>query len=215
MDLHHSDLGVGVPRILLVDAAVDEREMYAVALRAQGYDVRESGDGEEALLETRIAAPDLIVADVVLPKIHGLQFLATLRADAATRDIPVIMLTGYDQPLSVVSEAKAAGATTVRIKPCLPATLVRDIEGIMQACRTLQQKAESVRQHALDTRARAAAAVAHAVDLAHRACPICAADLTPSGVIRTSVGHTYYRPCPNGCGLWYYDGPGRQMRKLI
>ena len=206
---------VGVERILLVDAAVDEREMYTVALRAQGYDVRESGDGEEALLETRIAAPDLIVADVVLPKVHGLQFLATLRADAVTREIPVIMLTGYDQPLSVVSEAKAAGATTVRIKPCLPETLIRDIEGILQVCRALRQKAETVRQHALETRTRAAAAVARSVDLAHRACPTCGTDLTPSGVIRASVGHTYYRPCPTGCGWWYYDGPGRQMRKLI
>lgn len=214
MGLHRSDLGVGVQRILLVDAAVDEREMYAVALRAQGYDVRESGDGEEALLETRLAAPDLIVADVVLPRVHGLQFLVALRADAATREIPVIMLTGYDQPLSVVSEAKAAGATTVRIKPCLPETLIRDIEGILQACRALRQKAETVRQHAHDTRARATAAVARAVDLAHRACPMCGADLTPSGVIRASVGHTYYRPCPNGCGVWYYDGPGRQMRQL-
>jgi DNA-binding response OmpR family regulator len=189
--------------------------MYAVALRAQGYDVRESGDGEEALLETRIAAPDLIVADVVLPKIHGLQFLAAVRADAATRETPVIMLTGHEQPLSVVFEAKAAGATSVRIKPCLPETLVRDVDAILQGCRDLRQKAETLRQHAHDTRARAAAAVAHAVDLARRACPTCGSDLKPSGVIRVSVGHTYYRPCPNGCGWWYYDGPGRQMRKFI
>jgi DNA-binding response OmpR family regulator len=50
--------------------------MYAVALRARGYDVRERGDGEQALIETRTVPPDVIVADVVLPTMDGLQLLA-------------------------------------------------------------------------------------------------------------------------------------------
>jgi len=214
MDLARSVPGVS-ERILLVDAAIDERQMYAVALRARGYDVHESGDGEEALAATRIHTPDVIVADVVLPKIDGLQFLAAVRADDLTRDIPVIMLTGYDQPLAVITEAKVAGATTVRIKPCLPETLIRDVGSVLQKCAELREKATNARERAQAVRMRAAMAVGRATDLAQRACPGCCSILKPSGVMRVSVGHTYYRPCVNGCGWWYYDGPARQIRKLI
>lgn len=214
MDLSRSVPGAS-ERILLVDAASDERDMYAVALRAQGYDVRESGDGEEALVATRLERPDVIVADVALPKIDGLRFLAAVRTDRLTTDIPVIMLTGYDQPLAIIMDAKAAGATTVRIKPCLPETLIRDVDNVLEACRELRQRAETVRQRAQAAQVSAAAAVGRAVDLTLRTCPSCGATLKPSGVVRVSVGHTYYRPCVNGCGWWYYDGPARQFRKLI
>jgi CheY-like chemotaxis protein len=207
--------GAGVERVLLVDAALDEREMYAVALQAEGYDVCESGDGEEALQETRSATPDVIVADVVLPKVDGFELLNALRADVATRDVPFIMLAGFDQPLSAITRAKAAGATTVRIKPCLPATLVRDVGGVVQASRDLREKAKLVRLRARDAMARAAAALNRVVEVIARACPVCGTTLKASGVVRLSVGHTYYRPCSNGCGWWYYDAPGAQMRKLI
>jgi DNA-binding response OmpR family regulator len=215
MDLQHSGLGVGVERILLVDAAVDEREMYAVALRSQGYAVRESGDGKEALIEARAVRPDLVVSDVVLPTVDGLQLLAAIRADATTQSIPVIMLTGYDQPLTVITEAKAAGATTVRIKPCLPATLIKDVDDILQRSHAARAKAQAAVSRAHDTQARAAAVLGRAVESSRRTCPACGANLKPSGVVRMSVGHTYYRPCANGCGWWYYDAPSRQMRKLI
>jgi DNA-binding response OmpR family regulator len=211
----HSVGGAGVECVLLVDAALDEREMYAVALRAEGYDVCESGDGEEALHETRTATPDVIVADVVLPKIDGFVLLNALRADVATRDVPFIMLAGFDQPLSAITRARAAGATTVRIKPCLPATLVRDVGGVLQACRDLREKAMLVRLRARDAMARAAAALNRVVEVIARACPVCGTTLKPSGVVRLSVGHTYYRPCSNGCGWWYYDAPAALMRKLI
>jgi CheY-like chemotaxis protein len=215
MDLHLSARTPSLERILLVDAASDEREMYAIALRAEGYDVRESGDGEAALQETRCAAPDVIVADVMLPKVDGFELLNAIRSDAGTRDVPFIMLAGYDQPLAAITRAKASGATTVRIKPCLPSTLVRDVDGVLKSSRDLREKSEIVRQRARDVLARATAAMNRSVEAVVRACPQCGSTLKPSGVVRLSVGHTYYRPCANGCGWWYYDAPGGQMRKLI
>jgi DNA-binding response OmpR family regulator len=204
-----------IERVLLVDAAVDEREMYAVALRAHGYDVRESGDGEDALVATRVNMPNVIVADVTLPKVDGLHLLAAVRADVVTRDIPFIMLTGHDQPLDVIADAKTAGATSVRIKPCLPQTLVDDIDNVLRRSRVTRERAETARlrsQAALD---RSRAVLTRAIENAVRLCPTCGAPLNPSGVVRLSVGHTYYRPCSSGCGWWYFDGPARQLRKLI
>jgi CheY-like chemotaxis protein len=215
MHLHPSRIDPDIGRILLVDAAPDERAMYAVALRVRGYDVTESADGEQALAETRMAAPDLIVSDVVLPKVDGLRFLAAVRADTATRDIPFIMLTGYEQPLNVIMDAKAAGATSVRIKPCLPETLVNDIDAVLSRARAVRAKAEAVRRRSEKMLAKSAAVLARAVESAVRPCPTCGAILKPSGVVRVSVGHTYYRPCPTGCGWWYFDGPARQLRKLM
>lgn len=123
MQTDPADGGVSLERVLLVDAALDERQRYALALRSQGYDVRESGDGEEALLETRRAAPDVIVADAVLPKVDCLQLLAALRAEAATRETPFIMLTGYDQPLHVITDARSAGASELREGEDHPSTI--------------------------------------------------------------------------------------------
>jgi DNA-binding response OmpR family regulator len=214
MNLPESVPGVS-EQVLLVDAAIDEREMYAVALRTHGYDVRESGDGEAALVATRVNLPNVIVADVALPKLDGLHLLEAVRADVLTRDIPFIMLTGHDQPLDVIASAKTAGATSVRIKPCLPQTLVDDIDNVLHRSRAARERAETARlrsQVALD---RSRAVLARAIESAVRLCPTCGAPLKPSGVVRLSVGHTYYRPCSKGCGWWYFDGPARQLRKLI
>jgi DNA-binding response OmpR family regulator len=215
MELQPATVGDACSRILLVDAADDEREMYALALRAQGYLVRESDDGEGGLIEARTAPPDLVVADVVLPKLDGLQLLAAIRSLTATRDLPVIILTGYDQPLNIITEAKAAGATAVRIKPCLPETLVREVRHLLEECRRLREKSAEVRMRSQETRARAANALARAIDFNSRNCPACGTALKPVGVVRASLGHVYFRPCPQGCGWWYYDTRTCQMSKLL
>jgi hypothetical protein len=112
-------------------------------------------------------------------------------------------------------DAKAAGATSVRIKPCLPETLVKDIDGVLSRARAAREHARAVRRRSGEMLAKSAAVLARAIETAARPCPTCGAVLTPSGVVRVSVGHTYYRPCPSGCGWWFFDGPARQMRKLI
>jgi DNA-binding response OmpR family regulator len=214
MEVHQPPVAEKCPRILLVDAAADEREMYALALRHQGYVVREADDGEGGLIEARTAPPDLVVADVVLPKLDGLQLLAGIRSHVATRDLPVIILTGYDQPLGIITEAKAAGATTVRIKPCLPETLVREVRHILDESRRLREKSAEIRARSHETLAHATRILASTVHINSRNCPACGTALKPVGVVRASLGHVYFRPCPQGCGWWYYDNRTRQMSKL-
>ena len=80
-------------KILLVEDDRSLREIYGVRLLAEGYDIVSAGDGEEALAMAIKERPDLIVSDVMMPKISGFDMLDILRSTTETRDIRVIMMT--------------------------------------------------------------------------------------------------------------------------
>ena len=80
-------------KILLVEDDKSLREIYSVRLLAEGYTLISSGDGEEALAAAIGEKPDLIISDVMMPKISGFEMLDLLRSNENTKNIPVIMLT--------------------------------------------------------------------------------------------------------------------------
>ena len=80
-------------KILLVEDDKSLREIYGVRLQAEGYTITSAGDGEEALAVAIKERPDLIVSDVMMPKISGFDMLDILRSTTETRDIKVIMMT--------------------------------------------------------------------------------------------------------------------------
>ena len=80
-------------RILVVDDEPDAIELIRFNLKASGYDVITAEDGEEALSKARKFSPDLILLDVMLPEVDGLEVCKILRRDPATSSLPVIMLT--------------------------------------------------------------------------------------------------------------------------
>ena len=80
-------------KILLVEDDSSLREIYGVRLTAEGYNVISAGDGEEALATTVREKPDLILSDVMMPKISGFDMLDILRATPETRDIKIIIMT--------------------------------------------------------------------------------------------------------------------------
>ncbi len=80
-------------KILLVEDDKSLREIYGVRLLAEGYDIVSAGDGEEALAMAIKERPDMIVSDVMMPKISGFDMLDILRSTTETRDIKVIMMT--------------------------------------------------------------------------------------------------------------------------
>ena len=80
-------------KILLVEDDKSLREIYGVRLLAEGYDIVSAGDGEEALAMAIKERPNLIVSDVMMPKISGFDMLDILRATTETKDIKVIMMT--------------------------------------------------------------------------------------------------------------------------
>src|SRR5688572_13724408 len=80
-------------RILVVDDEPDTVELIEFNLKNSGYDIVTAADGAEALRKARATEPDLIILDLMLPEIDGLQVCKLLRNDQVTAKIPVLMLT--------------------------------------------------------------------------------------------------------------------------
>jgi CheY-like chemotaxis protein len=84
---------VNMTKIMLVEDDKSLREIYGVRLLAEGYEIISAGDGEEALAMAVKEKPDLILSDVMMPKISGFDMLDILRSTPETKDIKVIMMT--------------------------------------------------------------------------------------------------------------------------
>jgi CheY-like chemotaxis protein len=84
-------------KILLVEDSKFLRLATERALARAGYDVSSAGEGEEALRLTREKVPDLILLDMLLPKMSGLDVLKSLKRDPTTQAIPVVVITGMGQ----------------------------------------------------------------------------------------------------------------------
>jgi DNA-binding response OmpR family regulator len=80
-------------KILLVEDDQNLREIYSIRLTAEGYEIVSAGDGEEALASAVREKPDLVLSDVMMPKISGFDMLDILRQTPETKDIKVIMMT--------------------------------------------------------------------------------------------------------------------------
>ena len=105
--------------ILLAEDDRILRKAGEATLRKKGYTVIAAVDGEDALAKAREHKPDLILLDVIMPKMQGFEVLANLKTDAATRDIPVIMLSNL-QDESDVRKATDAGALDYLVKSNVP-----------------------------------------------------------------------------------------------
>lgn len=102
--------------ILVVDDEVDAVNLYGTWLTKNGYRVLTASDGQQALHVARTAQPDLILLDVMLPNINGIEVCRRLRADERTGHIPVVLITAYDPAVGRV-EALMAGASDYITKP--------------------------------------------------------------------------------------------------
>jgi len=118
------------PLILVVDDYQDAREMYAEYLQFSGFRVAEAKNGNEAVEKAFALKPDLILMDLSLPGMDGWEATRRLKADEATRNIPVVALTGH--ALAGASEgAKKAGCDSFVTKPCLPDDLVVEVRRML------------------------------------------------------------------------------------
>ncbi|MEP7054867.1 MAG: response regulator [Actinomycetota bacterium] len=102
--------------VLVVDDDADIARFIEINLRLEGYDVRTACDGADALAKIGEEAPDLVLLDVMMPKIDGVQVCRLLRADPATANLPVIMLTAKSLSADKVV-GLTAGADDYIIKP--------------------------------------------------------------------------------------------------
>lgn len=86
-----------MPKILLAEDDANLREIFEMRLKAEGYEVLTAGDGEEALVVATHEKPDLMVVDIMMPKISGFEMLETLRANPDTSHIKAVMMTALGQ----------------------------------------------------------------------------------------------------------------------
>jgi two-component system, OmpR family, alkaline phosphatase synthesis response regulator PhoP len=105
--------------ILLAEDDRILRKAGEATLRKKGYTVITAVDGEDALAKAREHKPDLILLDVIMPKLHGFEVLSVLKSDPETRDIPVIMLSNLEEE-SDVRKAIDGGASGYLVKSNLP-----------------------------------------------------------------------------------------------
>jgi CheY-like chemotaxis protein len=130
------------PVVLLVDDYPDAREMYAEYLEFSGFDIVQAGNGVEAIERARDSQPDVILMDLSLPVMDGWEATRRLKADDATKDIPVLAVTGH--ALSGVSNAATkAGCDGFITKPCLPEDLVAEIRKVLGSTRSANNHAKA------------------------------------------------------------------------
>jgi DNA-binding response OmpR family regulator len=105
----------GAKRILLAEDDRFLRRAAEARLRQQGFEVLTATDGEEALRVARAERPDLVLLDVVMPRLQGFDVLKALKRDAVTARIPVIVLSNLGQERDV-EQAIALGAEAYLVK---------------------------------------------------------------------------------------------------
>jgi two-component system phosphate regulon response regulator PhoB len=119
------------PKILVVDDEPDAVELIEFNLKAAGYEVVCAADGAEALKKTRTYLPDLIVLDVMLPEVDGLEVCKLLRRDPVTASIPILMLTAKAAEIDRVLGLEL-GADDYMTKPFSPRELALRIKSLLR-----------------------------------------------------------------------------------
>jgi DNA-binding response OmpR family regulator len=118
-------------RILIVDDEIDIVETIQFMLESQGLECLAAYDGEDALLKARTENPDLILLDIMLPKMDGYKVCRLLKFDEKYKDIPIIMLTAKAQDADKLM-GKETGADEYVCKPFVMDDLVRMIREYLQ-----------------------------------------------------------------------------------
>ena len=121
------------PRVLMVEDHPDIADLYQLKLQLEGYRVAVAADGVSGLRMARTFKPDVTLLDVHLPRLDGLQLLATLRDDVATRDLLVVVFSEDDSP-KLIEEAKRLSAAAYLIKAhLLPRRLSETVRDILRS----------------------------------------------------------------------------------
>ncbi len=120
----------GKRRILLVDDDASMLKVFSRRLEHAGYEVLKAVDGEEALTKVREQPPDLIVLDIMMPKLNGYEVCTRLKQDQTTSHIPIIMFTAKGRPQEHLA-GLMLGASAYISKSCQASELLDQIHRLL------------------------------------------------------------------------------------
>ena len=120
------------PRVLIADDNQQGVELLEAYLGDSDYEIQTAADGNEALRKVAAWHPDLILLDVMMPKVSGFEVCKRLRANAATRDTAILMVTALDQK-SDMERAVDVGATDFITKPINKTELLLRVRSALQS----------------------------------------------------------------------------------
>src|SRR3954468_16477485 len=126
---HATDLSNG-QTILIVEDDLETRLYYTDALERGGFRVDQAHNGHQAFEKALKSPPDLILTDIAVPGIDGIELCRRLRADVRTRSIPLLAITGYGDR-QYPDRALMAGADHVLAKPCDPELIVSEARRLL------------------------------------------------------------------------------------
>ena len=124
--------------ILIVEDEPDAVELLELHLKNAGYDVTLAEDGEEALRKIHKSIPDLVILDLMIPEINGLEVCKVIRKDPATESIPVVMCTAKASEIDKVLGLEL-GADDYITKPFSPRELVLRVKNLLKRNNKTQQ----------------------------------------------------------------------------
>jgi len=121
-------------RVLLVEDEPDIRDLIVLHLRHDGYEVGTAVSGEDALAQVRQAPPDLVILDLMLPGMGGLEVCRRLRQDRVTASLPIVMLTAKADEVDRVVGLEL-GADDYVVKPFSPKELLARVRAVLRRTR--------------------------------------------------------------------------------
>jgi DNA-binding response OmpR family regulator len=135
-------------KILVVDDEPNIVKMVASRLEANGYEVIKAYDGMECFEKAKAEQPQLIILDISMPRMNGHETLQKLKHDAATKEIPVIMLTGKAEADDVVKSVGNGGALDYIVKPFIASQFLKKVNTAYRGDQQVQE--DTAEQEVLD-----------------------------------------------------------------
>lgn len=114
--------------VLLVDDDLTLREMYEERLKVEGFIIVQATNGEEALDKAKEVKPNIILLDIMMPKINGFDVLRKLKADSLLKEVPVIVLTALIQDVDRVQGKKLGAADYIVKSETMPGEVIAKIK---------------------------------------------------------------------------------------
>jgi two-component system, cell cycle response regulator DivK len=136
-------MSLSVAKILVVEDNALNIKLFCDLLMAHGHDAQPVTDSRDALEAARAFAPDLIITDIQLPHVSGIELMQLVRGDEALADVPIMAVTAYAAQ-GDDERIRAAGAQSYVSKPISVARFVEAVEKLLAAGRLDTKKAEPV-----------------------------------------------------------------------